>query len=93
MTCEVLTPAGNWSSYPPHKHDEDKLDENELEEIYYFELAQGLAARMALLSSGSTGRRDVPSTSSPKSATAMSCSYRTVITVRPWPPPGTTSTT
>ena len=22
IACEVLTPAGNWSSYPPHKHDE-----------------------------------------------------------------------
>ena len=22
---EVLTPAGNWSSYPPHKHDEDRV--------------------------------------------------------------------
>jgi 5-deoxy-glucuronate isomerase len=41
MACEVVTPAGNWSSYPPHKHDEEKLDETELEEIYYFELGQG----------------------------------------------------
>ena len=24
IACEVLTPAGNWSSYPPHKHDEHK---------------------------------------------------------------------
>ena len=23
IACEVVTPAGNWSSYPPHKHDED----------------------------------------------------------------------
>ena len=22
IACEVLTPGGNWSSYPPHKHDE-----------------------------------------------------------------------
>ncbi|MEP6629721.1 MAG: 5-deoxy-glucuronate isomerase, partial [Lapillicoccus sp.] len=22
IACEVVTPAGNWSSYPPHKHDE-----------------------------------------------------------------------
>ena len=21
---EVFTPSGNWSSYPPHKHDEDQ---------------------------------------------------------------------
>lgn len=39
---EVLTPGGNWSSYPPHKHDEDRPGEAVLEEIYYFE-TQGLA--------------------------------------------------
>ena len=26
IACEVLTPAGNWSSYPPHKHDEHLRD-------------------------------------------------------------------
>lgn len=37
MICEVLTPAGNWSSYPPHKHDRDvPPTEADLEEIYYF---------------------------------------------------------
>ena len=39
IACEVLTPAGNWSSYPPHKHDEYLQDaESVLEEIYYFEM-------------------------------------------------------
>jgi 5-deoxy-glucuronate isomerase len=39
IACEVITPAGNWSSYPPHKHDEPRPgEESELEEIYYFEL-------------------------------------------------------
>jgi 5-deoxy-glucuronate isomerase len=38
IACEVITPAGNWSSYPPHKHDEERdRVESELEEIYYFE--------------------------------------------------------
>ena len=41
IACEVLTPAGNWSSYPPHKHDEDRPGESVLEEIYYFEVAAG----------------------------------------------------
>jgi 5-deoxy-glucuronate isomerase len=41
MVCEVLTPAGNWSSYPPHKHDEKRGGEEALEEIYYFEIAPG----------------------------------------------------
>jgi 5-deoxy-glucuronate isomerase len=36
LVVEVLTPSGNWSSYPPHKHDIDSApDEVELEEIYY----------------------------------------------------------
>jgi len=41
IACEVLTPGGNWSSYPPHKHDEASESESELEEIYYFEVADG----------------------------------------------------
>ena len=36
IACEVLTPAGNWSSYPPHKHDEATATESVLEEISYF---------------------------------------------------------
>ena len=39
IVCEVITPAGNWSSYPPHKHDEDRDGvETALEEIYYIEV-------------------------------------------------------
>ena len=41
IACEVLTPGGNWSSYPPHKHDEERDGEAQLEEIYYFEVAAG----------------------------------------------------
>jgi 5-deoxy-glucuronate isomerase len=41
IACEVITPAGNWSSYPAHKHDEASNTESELEEIYYFEIAAG----------------------------------------------------
>jgi len=42
IAVEVLTPAGNWSSYPPHKHDEEIPGvETALEEIYYFEVADG----------------------------------------------------
>ena len=37
LVVEVLTPGGNWSSYPPHKHDEDRHpDEVVLEEVYYY---------------------------------------------------------
>ncbi len=37
IAFEVFTPAGNWSSYPPHKHDtEDPPREAYLEEVYYY---------------------------------------------------------
>lgn len=40
IVCEVITPAGNWSSFPAHKHDEYIPGvESKLEEIYYFEMA------------------------------------------------------
>ncbi|WP_406068608.1 5-deoxy-glucuronate isomerase [Streptomyces sp. NBC_01020] len=42
IAVEVLTPGGNWSSFPPHKHDEYRPgEESVLEEIYYFEIADG----------------------------------------------------
>jgi 5-deoxy-glucuronate isomerase len=41
IACEVITPGGNWSSYPGHKHDENTEHESALEEIYYFEIAEG----------------------------------------------------
>lgn len=46
LVVEVITPGGNWSSYPPHKHDRDALpDESFLEETYYHRLnpPQGFA--------------------------------------------------
>ena len=37
LVVEVFTPSGNWSSYPPHKHDEDHPPgEVVLEEVYYY---------------------------------------------------------
>jgi len=40
LVVEVFTPSGNWSSYPPHKHDEDRPPgEVVLEETYYFRTA------------------------------------------------------
>jgi 5-deoxy-glucuronate isomerase len=38
IAVEVLTPDGNWSSFPPHKHDEHTDREIPLEEIYYFRI-------------------------------------------------------
>lgn len=39
LVVEVITPSGCWSSYPPHKHDQDRLPaESLLEETYYHRL-------------------------------------------------------
>ncbi len=39
LVTEVYTPQGNWSSYPPHRHDEDNFPEmTYLEETYYHRL-------------------------------------------------------
>lgn len=39
LVVEVFTESGNWSSYPPHKHDQDNLPhESFLEETYYHEM-------------------------------------------------------
>jgi 5-deoxy-glucuronate isomerase len=44
VMVEVYTPSGNWSSYPPHKHDRRTLDKNgelleaDLEEIYFYKI-------------------------------------------------------
>src|SRR5207249_304151 len=44
VAVEVYTPSGNWSSYPPHKHDVHRVDaagnilEADLEEIYFYKL-------------------------------------------------------
>jgi len=46
LLVEVFTPNGNWSSYPPHKHDREALpEESFLEETYYFRVnpPQGFA--------------------------------------------------
>ncbi|MCP2259365.1 5-deoxy-glucuronate isomerase [Streptoalloteichus tenebrarius] len=36
--CELITPDGNWSSYPPHKHDDTEPCPVANEEIYYFRI-------------------------------------------------------
>ncbi len=41
MVIEVYTPGGNWSSYPPHKHDvHNPPTEVDLDEIYYYRIQQ-----------------------------------------------------
>jgi 5-deoxy-glucuronate isomerase len=42
VVFEVYTPGGNWSSYPPHKHDVHQPPaEVDLDEIYYYRLRDG----------------------------------------------------
>jgi 5-deoxy-glucuronate isomerase len=39
LIVEVYTPSGNWSSYPPHKHDvHNPPEEADLEELYYYRI-------------------------------------------------------
>ena len=57
---EVYTPSGHWSSYPPHKHDEDNLPtESALEEIYHHKVSppQGFAFQRVY-----TDERDIDET-------------------------------
>jgi 5-deoxy-glucuronate isomerase len=60
IVCEVFTPAGNWSSWPPHKHDERRPGETELEEIYYFEVARGPAGEEGIAYQRVYGTRERP---------------------------------
>jgi 5-deoxy-glucuronate isomerase len=56
LVVEVFTPAGNWSSYPPHKHDEDRPPgEVVLEETYYFRTREPAAFAVQRLYSPSRG--------------------------------------
>ncbi len=55
LVVEVITPGGNWSSYPPHKHDTDDFPrETLLEETYYHRLARpGFALQRVYTGDGS----------------------------------------
>lgn len=60
IVVEVYTPSGNWSSYPPHKHDvhrvsgEGKLVEADLEEVYFYKVdrPEGYAFQRVYTSDG-----------------------------------------
>ncbi len=57
LVTEVLTPGGNWSSYPPHKHDtDDPPKETYLEETYYHRTARpgGFAVQLVYTDDRST---------------------------------------
>lgn len=56
LVTEVFTPAGHWSSYPPHRHDEDDFPRiTHLEETYYHRLnpAAGFGVQRVFTEDGS----------------------------------------
>lgn len=56
LVVEVFTPSGNWSSFPPHKHDESRMPaEAILEEIYYYRIhpEDGFALQRLYFADGS----------------------------------------
>lgn len=61
MVVEVYTPGGNWSSYPPHKHDvHNPPSEVDLDEIYYYRMKHANAFAFQHLYS--TGRESAKQT-------------------------------
>ncbi len=55
LVVEVYTPGGNWSSYPPHKHDvHDPPREADLDEIYFYKISrpEGFAVQRIYTSDG-----------------------------------------
>ena len=88
LVCEVLTPAGHWSSYPPHKHDRDAMpEESLLEETYYHRVspAQGFALQRVY-----TDDRELDESVAAATATRSSCRAATTPSRRL---PATSSTT
>jgi 5-deoxy-glucuronate isomerase len=59
IAVEVLTPGANWSSFPPHKHDEEREGEAQLEEVYYFEVDRDGPAYQRVYTSGPGREIDV----------------------------------
>ncbi|KQQ91224.1 5-deoxy-glucuronate isomerase [Aureimonas sp. Leaf324] len=62
LVVEVITPAGNTSSYPPHRHDEDDLpQQSSLEETYYHRInpPQGFAFQRVYTDADASGRREI----------------------------------
>jgi 5-deoxy-glucuronate isomerase len=58
MVIEVYTPGGNWSSYPPHKHDvHNPPSEVDLDEIYYYRMQPGGFALQHLYGGEDKGER------------------------------------
>ena len=88
LVVEVLTPAGHWSSYPPHRHDRDDPPAETLLEETYYHRSRRSAGSGSSASTPTTAR----STNRWRSATAIACSCP-VATTRSPRRRATTSTT
>ena len=94
IACEVITPGGNWSSYPAHKHDEntaDRVRSSRRSTTSRSPRAQMIPAASAI--TACTARRSGRSRCSKRCAPATSSWCRTATTARPSPRPATTCTT
>lgn len=79
IVVEVYTPGGNWSSYPPHKHDVDNPPtEVDLDEIYYYRMNRpGAFAHQRLYRSD--GSRDTVVTTRDGDAVLVRDGYHPVV--------------
>ena len=79
IAVEVYTPGGNWSSYPPHKHDvHNPPDEADLDEIYYYRMKHESAfAHQRLYKSD--GSRDMVVTARDGDAVLIHDGYHPVV--------------
>jgi 5-deoxy-glucuronate isomerase len=85
LVGETINPPGNWSSYPPHKHDEEHEGrESELEEIYYFEVAPSAGAPEAAGASPVGYQRVYGTDDRPIDVLAEVCSGDVVLVPHGW---------
>ncbi|PYM10997.1 MAG: 5-deoxy-glucuronate isomerase [Verrucomicrobia bacterium] len=79
MIIEVYTPSGNWSSYPPHKHDvHNPPHEVDLDEIYYYRMAHPSGYAYHRLYTAD-GKRDVTLTVTNGDAVLVRDGYHPVV--------------
>ena len=93
VSVEVLTPAGNWSSYPPHKHDQARPGEAVSRRSTTSRSGPAGTGPGSATSGSTRPIRAGRSTCWPRCAPATSCWSRTATTGPRWRPPATTCTT